>query len=176
MNMSELDTDGFSPCRDRDDSSPVGGVAATVRHRIKDVRREQGLSLRRVATMLNIEIDVARHEEDPSTDLTLTQLHAWQRVLEVPLADLLVDSQAPLSAPVLQRARMVRIMKTVAAIQEKADSTSIRRLSETLATQLKEIMPELEGVTPWHSVGQRRLRGEFGRVVQRTFPSEVRLD
>jgi len=44
-------------------------------------------------------------------------------------------------APVLERARLVRIMKTVAAISEKAESSSIKRLARTLASQLVELMP-----------------------------------
>ena len=88
-------------------------------------------------------------------------------MLEVPVSELLVDSNSPLSAPVLERARLVRIMKTVAAIAEKADSSPIKRLAQTLASQLVEMMPELEGVSPWHNVGQRRTLDELGRIAER---------
>ena len=95
---------------------------------------------------------------------------AVSKQLDVPLADLLVECEEPLSAPVLQRARLVRLMKTAAAIQEKSDSRSVRRLADTLVQQLVEIMPELKGVTAWHSVGQRRSLEELGRIVERAFP------
>lgn len=145
-------------------------------HRIRDVRQEQAISLRRVAAQLKIDVEAARREEHELTDLPLSRLYAWQRVLDVPVADLLVDSDAPLSAPVLQRARMVRLMKTVAAIQEKANTPSIRRLATTLAEQLIEIMPELEGVTAWNSVGQRRSSNELGRAARHVFPCDFRGD
>lgn len=135
-------------------------------HRIRQVRREQEVSLRRVAVQMHRDIDQLRKEEEATNDLPLSRLYAWQQVLEVPVADLLVDSDAPLSPPVMQRARMVRLMKTAAAIQEKAGSPSIRRLSQTLIDQLKEMMPELEGVTPWNSVGRRRTSQDIGRAAR----------
>lgn len=139
-------------------------------HRIREVRRQQGMTLRRVAYAMKLSQEQLRREEDPATDLPLSRLLDWQRVLDVPLADLLVECEEPLSAPVLQRARLVRLMKTAAAIQEKSDSRSVRRLADTLVQQLVEIMPELKGVTAWHSVGQRRSLEELGRIVERAFP------
>jgi len=136
-----------------------------VYHRIREVRHEQGCSLRRVAQLMKIEIAQARREEDPSTDLPLSRLVEWQKVLEVPLADLLIDSDAPLSPPVLERARMVRMMKTAVAIQENTRDATVRRLAETLITQIKEVMPELEGVTGWTSLNPRRTQRQFGRIV-----------
>jgi hypothetical protein len=112
-------------------------------------------------------------EEDETTDMPLSRLYAWQRVLDVPIGDLLVESNGPLSTPVLERARLVRVMKTVAAIMEKTENPSIRRLAQTLTDQLLEIMPELEGVSPWHSVGQRRSLQEYGRIVERSVPDET---
>lgn len=133
-------------------------------HRIREVRREQEMSLRRAAQHMHRDMEELRREEEAEHDLPLSRLYAWQKVLEVPIADLLVDTGAPLSAPVLQRARLVRLMKTAAAIQEKAASPSIKRLTQTLIDQLKEIMPELEGVTAWNSVGRRRTSQDIGRA------------
>ncbi len=145
-------------------------------HRIKAVRREQGVSLRRVAQHLQTDIRELRAEEEETVDISLSRLYQWQHVLDVPIADLLVDSNGPLSPPVLERARMVRLMKTVAAIMEKAESTSIQRLAQTLVDQMLEIMPELEGVNPWHSVGQRRTLDEYGRIVERSYSDDVWRD
>ncbi len=91
----------------------------------------------------------------------------------MPIADLLVESNGALSPPVQQRARLVRVMKTVAAIMEKSENLSIRRLAQTLVNQLVEIMPELEGVSPWHTVGQRRTLDEPGRIVERMYSENV---
>ncbi|MCA9215557.1 MAG: hypothetical protein KDB27_20975 [Planctomycetales bacterium] len=108
-----------------------------------------------------------RNEENAATDLRISDLMRWQRVLDVPLADLLADPGTSLSRPVMERARMVRLMKTAAAIKEQASSPGMKRLSSMLVQQLKEIMPELEHIGAWHSVGQRRSLEEYGRVVER---------
>jgi len=42
-----------------------------------------------------------------------------------------------------------------------------------LAEQLIEVMPELRGVGPWHSVGQRRSLDEWGRIAEQTLPDDV---
>lgn len=145
-------------------------------HRLKAVRQEQGYTLRRVAQQMKMDIEEVRLEEEPTSDLPLSRLYDWQRVLEVPVADLLVESESPLSAPVLQRARMVRLMKTAVAILERTDNPGVRRLAQALAEQLKEIMPELEGVTAWPTVSDRRSAGRLGRIVQQTYDLDLRPD
>lgn len=136
-------------------------------HRLAQVRRQQGVSLRRVARALKVDMHEVQRQEQPTTDLRLSDLYAWQSVLDVPMSDLLSEVGEPLSAPVLERARLLKLMKTAAAILEKAESNSIRRMAEMLVDQLVEIMPELEGVSPWHVVGQRRTLDDYGRVVER---------
>lgn len=139
-------------------------------HRIEQVRRQQGVSLRRVARALKIDTHEARRQEHPSSNLHLSDLYAWQSVLDVPVGDLLTEGAEPLSAPVLERARLLKLMKTAAAILEKAENQSLRRMAEMLISQLIEIMPELEGVSPWHVVGQRRTLEDYGRVIERRLP------
>lgn len=142
-------------------------------HRLSTVRRQQGISLRNVARRLNADISIVRQQEDEASDLPLSVLYEWQKVLEVPVTELLVDCNAPLSPPVMERARMVKVMKTVAAIAEKANTPSLKRLLQMLCDQLLEIMPELTDVAPWHSVGQRRTLEEFGRAVERQMPDNL---
>jgi transcriptional regulator with XRE-family HTH domain len=144
-----------------------------VLHRLATVRRQQGVSQRNMARRLNVDLAAVRQQEEGTTDLPLSVLYQWQKVLEVPIADLLVDSNAPLSAPVMERARMVKVMKTVAAVAEKANTTSLKRLVQMLCGQLLEIMPELTDVAPWHSVGQRRTLDEYGRAVERQVPDNM---
>ena len=136
-------------------------------HRVAEVRRQQGVSLRTVARHLKKDLATIRNQEKETTDLRLTELSEWQRVLDVPLVDLLVDSGSPLSRPVMERARLVRVMKTAASIAEKSDSVELDRLARMLIDQLVEMMPELSEVSPWHSVGQRRSLDEVGRIVER---------
>jgi transcriptional regulator with XRE-family HTH domain len=139
-------------------------------HRIADVRRRQGISVRSAARRLNTSIDQVRRQEDPANDMLLSELVRWQKALDVPLADLLVESEAPLSEPVMTRARLLRIMKTVRAIKETATSSSIQRFATMLEQQLVELMPELKDVAAWHSIGQRRSPGELGRTAERVLP------
>lgn len=164
------------PIRNVDEVVPTAGGKRPRLHRLREVRRQQGVSLRRVARALKVDFDAVREQEEESTDLPLSLIYEWQKVLEVPIGDLLIDSDAPLSTPVLQRARLVKLMKTAAAIMEKAEAPPIRRMAETLITQLVEIMPELQDVSPWHAVGQRRTLNEYGRVVERRLSDGVWRD
>ena len=150
-------------------TTPVSGSSSTDRkfHRISEVRREQGVSLRSMARQMKMDMPTIRREENGTTDLTISDLMRWQQVLDVPLADLLVDPGTSLSRPVMERARMVRLMKTAAALEEQAEKPGMKRLTTMLVQQLREIMPELEHIGAWHSVGQRRSLDEYGRVVER---------
>ena len=133
------------------------------------------MSLRRVARQLGKDIRELREQEAETTDLRLSHLYQWQSALEVPLTDLLQEPDTPLSRPVMERARLLRMMKTVMAIVEDAKTPSTRRLAQTLANQLIEIMPELDDVGPWHSVGQRRSLNEYGRAAERCLSEEILL-
>lgn len=142
-------------------------------HRIREVRDEQGVSVRSAARRMGVEMRQVRNEEESSADLKLTDIYRWQEALEVPITDLLVETDAALSRPVLERARLVRLMKTAAALDERAGSNmAIKRLAKMLVEQLCEIMPELKEVGPWHSVGQRRSANELGKIAE----SPISLD
>ena len=149
---------------------PPAAAPSKPLHRISEVRQEQGVSVRSAARRLGLSMQEVRQQENPTADLRLSQLHQWQQVLEVPLADLLLDSDGPLSTPVSQRARMLRVMKTVKARAEAAHEQPVQRLATMLISQLVELMPELQEVSAWHSVGQRRTQDEMGRIVERTIP------
>ena len=141
-------------------------------HRIRTVRQQQGISLRTAARHLGSNVREIRDQEDESTDLRLSDLYRWQAALDVPLEELLIESERPLLRPVLERAKLVRVMKTAAAILELAPNTQVTRLAARLVGQLVELMPELKEVAPWHSVGQRRGSDEFGQIAGRRIPEE----
>ncbi len=145
-------------------------------HRVADARRRQGVSLRSVARRLNKSADQVRRLEEPTSDMLVSELYQWQKALEVPICDLLLDCDAPLSEPVLARARLLKIMKTVRAIQETTKCVSIERMANMLEQQLIEIMPELKEVSAWHSVGQRRSHDEVGRIAERVIPDSFFSD
>lgn len=151
-------------------TAPTGAAPAQKSpdlHRIAEVRRQQGVSIRSAARRMGVSLEQVRQQEEGSADIRVSDLQRWQRALDVPIADLLVEQDAPLSGPVLNRARMLRVMKTVRAIAEGNHDAGVARLTAMLENQLLEIMPELEEVGAWHSVGQRRTQDEMGRVAER---------
>ena len=135
-------------------------------HRIQEVRRLQGMSLRTAARQLGTDIRSIRAQEQETTDLRLTDIYRWQRALDVPIAELLVDEGEALSRPVRERGAMLKIMKTARSIVDTANDGPTRRMAENLVEQLLDLMPELKEVSPWHSVGQRRSLDEMGRIAE----------
>jgi hypothetical protein len=142
-------------------------------HRIADVRRVQGVTLRNVSRRLGVPMAVVRRQEEPDCDIRLSDLQQWQQVLDVPISELLVEADGQLSGPVLERSRMVKLMKTAAAIRERSHDTTTARMVSMLVDQILELMPELADVTPWHTVGQRRTLDDIGRTGQRMVPEDV---
>lgn len=157
----------------RINGSAQSGPKPLCRHRIRTVRRQQGMSLRTAARQLGLSTREVLVQEDETCDLRLSDLLRWQAVLDVPLLELLVEPDMPLSRPILHRAQLVRLMKTAAAILECATAPRVRRLAENLVDQLTEWMPELKGVAAWHSVGQRRTGDEYGRILERPVSDEM---
>jgi transcriptional regulator with XRE-family HTH domain len=135
-------------------------------HRIQEVRRLQGMSLRTAARQLGTDIRSIRAQEQATSDLRLTDIYKWQRALDVPIAELLVDEGESLSRPVRERGAMLKIMKTARSIVDSASDGPTRRMAENLVEQLLDLMPELKEVSPWHSVGQRRSLDEMGRIAE----------
>ncbi|MCA9257604.1 MAG: hypothetical protein KDA61_00335 [Planctomycetales bacterium] len=139
-------------------------------NRVAAVRRQQGVSTRSITRKLGLSAQQIRQQENAACDLTISQLLMWQQALDVPIADLIVEGEGPLSEPISLRARLLRVMKTVRAIQGSAHDKGVQRMATMLADQLVDIMPELSDVSPWHSVGQRRTQDEMGRIAERTIP------
>lgn len=142
-------------------------------HRLATVRKQQGITQRNVARRLGVDVSTVCEQEQEDADLMLSTIYAWQRVLDVPVTELLVDSDAPLSPPVMERARLVKLMKTAAAIMEKAHSNALKRLVTMMVEQLLEIMPELRDVSAWHTIGQRRTLDDYGRAAERQLPDDL---
>jgi transcriptional regulator with XRE-family HTH domain len=145
-------------------------------HRLATVRRLQGISRRTIARRMNVDVVVVRQQEEETTDLPLSVLYEWHRALEVPIAELLVESEDSISQPLLQRAQLVRLMKTAVAIQEQADNDATREMTQRLIDQLVEVMPELQGISAWHAVGKRRRLDELGIAATRTLSDDVFID
>jgi transcriptional regulator with XRE-family HTH domain len=145
-------------------SGEAEGSSNSRLHRIAEVRQAQGISERSMCKRLNIDLQRLRQLEDPTRDLTLSELRLVQQALDVPMIDLLEDSNV-LSRPIQERAKMVRIMKTAAAITECKLNLRAQRLSEMLREQLIELMPELAEVSSWPQFGSRRASDSVARVL-----------
>lgn len=145
-------------------------------HRLGVVRRVQGISRRSLARRLNTDVTKIKIEERPTSDLLLSRVYQWQQALEVPVTELLVEAGDELAGSVLRRAQMVRLMKTALAILETSREESIRRMAQTLIDQFLDVMPELRGISPWHSVGKRRRRDEYGVAASRRISEDVFID
>jgi transcriptional regulator with XRE-family HTH domain len=158
--------DGFA--EERECLAPAASGPARL-HRIQEVRRREGMSLRTAARQLKTDIRDIRRQENATSDLKLTDLYKWERVLEVPAAELLEESDEPLSRVVRERAAMVRVMKSARSLLENA-SDDCRPLAENLVDQIVQVMPELAEVGAWPSVGQRRTFDELGVAADRTMP------
>ena len=144
--------------------------------RLAIVRCQQGLSRRTIARRMNVEVEEIRRQEHQATDLPLSALYAWQKALDVPLAELLTEADDSLDSPILERSQLVRLMKTVLAVREQTRQESIRRMVQTMYEQLIEIMPELANIGPWHAVGKRRRLCELGVAAQRRLTEEIFID
>lgn len=173
MSLAELSVHGADV-----DQAPSVRVRRADRplHRLAEVRRVQGVSRRTVARRLHLDMASVKHMEQEDTDLSLSTLYEWQQVLDVPVNELLVEAEEPLSTPVMKRAQLLKLMKTAMAIKQRSGQGPIQRMAEVLVNQLVEIMPELAEVTPWHAVGKRRSQAELGQAAMRTISTDVLRD
>jgi len=147
-----------------------------VLHRLGTVRRLQGVSRRKLAQRMQVDVAEIRRQEKEDNDLPLSVLFEWQKVLDVPISELLVESEDSLSQPLKWRAQLVRLMKTALAILEQADNETTSKMAQKLVDQLVEVMPELQGITAWHAVGKRRRMNEVGMAALRTLSDDVFSD
>jgi len=143
------------------------GAPTKALHRLQAVRQAEGISQSVVARHLRTSLSEVRWQERQTSDMLLSTLYDWQKVLGVPVAELLVESNEPLSPPVMKRAQMVRLMKTARAILQRSRETTIRRMAQVLVDHLIDFMPELADVTPWPEIGQPRSLDDLGQVVHR---------
>ncbi|PTL45007.1 helix-turn-helix domain-containing protein [Blastopirellula marina] len=148
--------------------SEMGKKSPRRLHRIRELRKQQGVSLRTASRKLGMPASQVREEEKPDTDLLVSELLQWAEILDVPIADLLEEPQNNLSSPIRERAKLVRIMKTVKAISERTQEANIGILSEVLVDQLIDLMPELAEINAWNNVGQRRSLNDLGQIAERS--------
>lgn len=159
------------PCNSQTDSDCSCTACGHVRlqenkplHRIAEVRAQQGLSLRAIARRTGIDVRELKQQELATSDLSLQHLLRWADALEVPVSNLLIDRDHELSSTVRDRAALVKIMKTVVALQQVSSSPRVSRLTEMLREQLLGMMPELAEVGGWPNYGSRRPQDYVSRI------------
>lgn len=152
---------------------PVPKGNARALHRLATVRRQQGVSRHAVASRLKVPVEQVRQQESAESDLSLSALYAWQEILEVPIADLLVEPGDGLPSEIQLRSQLVRLMKTARTAVEKVKQDSVRWLVQTMINQLVEIMPELSEVGVWNVGGKQRRRNELGVAAERRLASDL---
>jgi transcriptional regulator with XRE-family HTH domain len=157
------------------DQAPAAGQERSRQqlHRLAAVRRQEGVSRRTIARGLGIGLREVQAQEQESTDLPLSTLYRWREILNVPISELLEGDVGELSAPVMFRAKLLRVMRTAVTILERTRNVATRRMSQFMVKQLIEIMPELKDTTPWPSVGKCRSRRALGRASQHRLPTDV---
>ena len=142
-------------------------------HRIASVRECQGMSLSSCARRLGITLTEARHQEKPTTDLTLSQLMAWREVLDVPLSELIGNPDDFIEDPIQNRAKMVKIMKSARQIEKIAKEIRVQRVAKMLVEQLVDVMPELNFISAWPDVGQSHENRTFGIPIVHGIGEEI---
>lgn len=142
----------------------VKNAAPQFHNRVAQVREQQGVSPRTMARRLRMDLKSYQALERPETDLRLSDLVALQAALDVPMIDLLEDSQS-LSRPVAERAKMIKVMKTAAALRDTPSNVRVERMVQTLCGQLIDLMPELAEVSSWPQYGSRRGSSAIGKVL-----------
>lgn len=140
---------------------------------IAEVIEREYVSPRSLAQRLDMTVSEVLASSKPTNDLRLSELYRWQSVLQVPIAELLVELDMALSAPVKHRCQLLKAMRTVRSIQERAKEKPVQVMALRLVEQLLEMMPELKHVSAWPSVGQRRTRNEFGVITEKLVPAQL---
>ena len=140
------------------------GINGPPLHRIAQVMRQEQVSIPNAARLMNKSESKIRAEMHSACDMKLSNLYRWQTLLKVPIADLLREPELDLSPHVQLRGSLIKTMRTVRTIQQKARSMAIQTMASRLAEQLTQMMPELENVSAWPVVGQPRRSNELGTI------------
>lgn len=137
-------------------------------HRLAEVRKREGVSVRAMARRLGITSSEVRRYEQSYYDIPLRVVVEWAAALRMPIAELVVDADNGLP-PHLLRAQLVRAMKDVRAIALRANEKSIRLFAADIIERLIAVMPELADVAAEQDPGVNR-RAKLGRIATEEIP------
>ena len=74
---------------------------------------------------LGITVEDVRQQECQTTDLPLSVLYKWAKVLCLPVAELVAEPDDSLATPLFNRASLVRVMKTAMVILERNQTVAV---------------------------------------------------
>ena len=83
---------------------PIHLECALPLHRLGEARRQERISRDNVAHHLGITVEDVRQQECQTTDLRLSVLHKWAKVLGLPVAELVAEPDDSLATPLFNRA------------------------------------------------------------------------
>jgi transcriptional regulator with XRE-family HTH domain len=144
-------------------------------HRLQEIRNQQDISIRSLSRRMNVTASEVRMQEKPDFDLRLSTLYRWQQALGIPAAELLVEAGDGLSAPIQLRARLLRMMKTIATILDQPQSDRTTNLIANLKNDILGVMPEVENVDRWHGSSSDR-SGDIAAAVLRQIDDAFFMD
>ncbi len=142
-------------------------------HRLLAARLQQGTSLRTVGRHVfgrDPHIPLLRAQETGRADIRISQLRAWATALDLPLPELMYESDKGLSNITKMRAQLVRLMKSVESMRAVIEAHSHDGLSEVvqiLHDQIIAVMPELKDTYPWNIYTYIRPPNDFGSAATR---------
>ena len=145
--------------------------SASKQHRLAEVMECEGVSPRAMALRLGIPLGELNRRMHPDFDPMLSELYHWGAALGVPIGDLLDEPEESLSESVRRRAELIKVMRTVETLHQRFANSPQQVLTRRLREDLIEIMPELDRVSAWPSVGQRRTMDEYGALAEHPIPA-----
>lgn len=121
---------------------------------------------------MNVPSSQVRVESQPTYDLKLSELYRWQAALNVPTTDLLMEPDSGLSPSIALRGQLLKAMKTLRSIQVCVHDEALQSLTQMLAQQLTDMMPELSQVPAWPLQGRQRTNNELGAIADKPLPDD----
>jgi len=149
-------------------------------HQLQAVRDRQGMSVRKIAGNIGSSISIVQAEEEPGSDLLVSQLYRYQIALEVPLIELIEEPNDKSESSVGARASLVQVIKFFHSIRNR-DGLPRRyvKLLDLFRVQICELIEDgaklFREISPWPSVGHRRSTGEVGRIAEHSVPDQFLL-
>lgn len=153
-------------------SSTQANGSPSALHRIREVRENEGVTLRAMSRRMKTTVSELEKQEQGDSDLRLSDLYRWQSALKVPLIELLTEPGYAASEWIRHRALLTRVAKTARSLLRSSKTPATRRLAETMVEQLVEMMPELKDQGAWPDRGIRKTTKELGRIAEHVVDSD----